>query len=731
VEAAPDALLVVNDAGRIMLANRQCEVLFGWAAADLVGRPLEALIPQSLRDAYGERWAAYLADPRTRSTTAGTGVSALRVDGAEVPVDIGLSPVETPAGFAVILSVRDATPRREMERELQASEERWKTSLAGMLDGFAILRSVREQGEIVDFEFVYVNQAAAVTYRRSAEELVGATVRAVLPGFESSGRFDDYKRVVETGRPLTTLDHRYSDETVSGIFDTQAWKLDDGFAVSWRDVSDREASALALRTSEERFRACVETLPDALSIFTAVRQDSGEIVDFRWDYANVAASAMTGYPPGELPGRRLLEVLPDHRPSGMFDVYKRVVETGEPFHEPSLWYEDVWGDGTRQVRATRVQDGFVVVTREVTGQRKQQEAVARQQAELERTNREIRLLNELAEFLQGCPTPEEAYSVVAGSSERLFPGCGGFLSIMQPSRDLLEMAAAWGEAAGKEAVTVFAPGDCWALRRGRPHLSGGAEPRCPHFRDSAAAWCLCVPMIGQSEPIGVFHVLSAARAEPGSGSAAVPDWIQPLASTVSGQVSMAAANLKLRDTLRNLSIRDPLTGLFNRRYMEETLAREVSRSKRTSSPLAVLQLDIDYFKQFNDAYGHEAGGAVMKAVADILMRMFRDSDVACRYGGEEFTLILPDCPLDTAEARAEELRARLSRLDISYEGSDLAAPTMSCGIAVYPEHGAAPGTLLRVADAALYAAKAAGRDRVVRAPVRGTGDATAPQPPSP
>jgi diguanylate cyclase (GGDEF)-like protein len=139
--------------------------------------------------------------------------------------------------------------------------------------------------------------------------------------------------------------------------------------------------------------------------------------------------------------------------------------------------------------------------------------------------------------------------------------------------------------------------------------------------------------------------------------------------------------------------------------MEETLAREVSRSKRTSSPLAVLQLDIDYFKQFNDAYGHEAGDAVMKAVADILMRMFRDSDVACRYGGEEFTLILPDCPLDTAEARAEELRARLSRLDISYEGSDLAAPTMSCGIAVYPEHGHDVDTLLQRADVAMYLAK--------------------------
>jgi PAS domain S-box-containing protein len=270
-----------------------------------------------------------------------------------------------------------------------------------MLDGFATVRAVREEGRIVDFEWSYVNPAGATTYGRQPEELVGARLCAVLPGLRESGMFERYCAVVENGERLSMVELSYADEGARGTFDLRAWKLDDGFAVTWRDVTDREQASAALRASEERFRASVEHLHEALSVFTAVRHGDGSIVDFRWSYANPAASAITGYSSEELQGRLLLDVLPDHGPSGMLDVYKRVVETGEPYIEPSLWYEDVWGDGERRrrafdVRATKLHDGFVVVTREVTSERERAAELACQRTELERSYTEMLAANERA-----------------------------------------------------------------------------------------------------------------------------------------------------------------------------------------------------------------------------------------------------------------------------------------------------------------------------------------------
>jgi len=716
VDAAPDAVIVVDARGVIILANRQCESLLGWGQEDLVGRPLEVVVPPALRQVHVKHRAGYFAKPRTRPMAAGTALTALRVDGTQVPVDISLSPIDTPDGTVVMAAIRDATERRRMEEDLQASERRWKTSLASMLDAFCILRCVRQGVAVVDFEFVYLNAPAARTIGRPAEALIGTRVSESLPGFLTSGRFRDYLGVVESGEPVSSYQHHYGDQLVQGVFDSQIWKLDDGVAATWRDVSDRQASALALRDSEERFRASVEDLPDTLSIFTAVRDAGGEIVDFRWEYANRAAGVTIGIKPEDLAGRSLLEVLPDHGPSGVFATYRRVVETGDPYVEPCLWYEDVWGDGVRrrlafEIRATKLRDGFVVMARDITGLRTQAEDVARHQAELERTNGEIRLLNELAELLQGCLSAAEAYPIAARLSAGLFPGSGGSISITNAARDLIESKAFWGEV--DSGQPAFAPTDCWAVRRGKPHLSGVIEPRCPHLGSSTAAWCLCVPMLGQGEPIGVYHLLWANGPPEDSGEGPLPATLLQLALSVAGQISMAAANLKLRDKLRTLSIRDPLTGLFNRRYMEETLARELSLAGRRQSPLSVLQLDIDHFKDFNDAYGHDAGDVMIRYVAQAVQRLFRASSFACRYGGEEFTIVLPDCSLSDAVARAEELRGVLVEARVLHNRSVLAAPTVSCGVATFPDQARTAGALVACADAALYAAKAAGRNCVI------------------
>lgn len=176
---------------------------------------------------------------------------------------------------------------------------------------------------------------------------------------------------------------------------------------------------------------------------------------------------------------------------------------------------------------------------------------------------------------------------------------------------------------------------------------------------------------------------------------------------------MALANLKLRESLRNQSVRDPLTGLFNRRYMEESLERELRRFSRSQRPVGVIMLDLDHFKRFNDTFGHDAGDALLRELGHLLQTRTRKEDMACRYGGEEFVIVLSGASLEIAQERAEQLREKVKTLKVELRGHSLGAMTVSLGVAVAPHHGSTIAEILRAADLALYEAKKAGRDRVV------------------
>jgi diguanylate cyclase (GGDEF)-like protein len=410
-----------------------------------------------------------------------------------------------------------------------------------------------------------------------------------------------------------------------------------------------------------------------------------------------------------------LELFPHDAVSGMMDTYRRVVETGEPFADPSKWHETEHdgryrGHGVRafDIRAAKLDDGFVVVTRDVTERLAQVNELARQRQELERSNTEMRALNVLAVMLQTCATAEEAYSGIAQSCAALFHEFSGSISIMRPLRDALDSRARWGDPVGPMS---FGPTDCWALRRGSPYVSGAAGPRCGHLTGSTVRQCLCVPMIGPSESMGVVHVMG-----PASDDDDHVDFddspTRHLAVTVAGQLSMAFANLRLRDSLREMSIRDPLTGLFNRRFMEETLDRDLGIALRGNTEVGIVVIDVDHFKAFNDTHGHEAGDAILEAVGEVLTSFSRASDVACRFGGEEFMMILPGCSIEDTRSRAEELRRRVAALRVPFRDIELVGPTISCGIAGYPQHGLTSEVLIRCADEALYAAKRGGRDQV-------------------
>jgi diguanylate cyclase (GGDEF)-like protein len=208
--------------------------------------------------------------------------------------------------------------------------------------------------------------------------------------------------------------------------------------------------------------------------------------------------------------------------------------------------------------------------------------------------------------------------------------------------------------------------------------------------------------------LGILHLY---RSERDTASIAEQPFLT-LAETVTSSISLSLGTLQLRETLRQQSIRDSLTGLFNRRYLDETLPREILRATRTGSTLGVMMVDIDHFKQLNDTHGHEAGDAVLSALGGFLQHHVRGDDIACRYGGEEFTLILPGASLDAVCDRAEQLRVGVRSLVVRCNNTQLDPIALSLGVAMWPQHGETEEVLLQAADAALYRAKQKGRNRV-------------------
>jgi diguanylate cyclase (GGDEF)-like protein len=294
---------------------------------------------------------------------------------------------------------------------------------------------------------------------------------------------------------------------------------------------------------------------------------------------------------------------------------------------------------------------------------------------------------------------------------RLFPGFSGALYLIHASRNYLECVTRFGNPDLGEPV--FGSNACWALRRGEMQWLGQGGLRCGHVHaDTGGRVILCVPVTAQGETIGIAYLQSDADigvAELGE----VREHIERLAGMVADRLGIAIANVKLRESLRLQSIRDPLTGLLNRRYLEESLPRELGLARREEQSLAVLMIDVDHFKRFNDAYGHDTGDQALRMVGGLFASQFRGSDIACRFGGEEFAIVLPGAGRAEALARAEQLCGQVRELKVMYHGDVVGTLTISAGIAVCGEHGDTMEALLEVADAALYQAKRDGRDRVV------------------
>ncbi len=323
---------------------------------------------------------------------------------------------------------------------------------------------------------------------------------------------------------------------------------------------------------------------------------------------------------------------------------------------------------------------------------------------------QVARLFEMADVLQSATDYTDANQVLKATASDLLPGFSGALYVFNNSRDRLVLSTSWGRLDDELPVETIPPDQCWALKRGKPHLNrhDGKKLCCEHHHGDDTA--LEIPMIARGEIMGPVPALRHRRQRRGQARRRH----QPRDGARRRHVALALANMALREKLKNQALRDPLTGLYNRRYMEDCLQRFVRLADRENREVSVVMVDLDHFKRLNDEHGHAFGDTVLRDTAVTLIGGLRETDIVCRYGGEELVVILPDCSLERAADKAEALRVRIAALTETH-GTPISA---SFGVAAIPYTSSSVTELLASADAALYKAKQQGRDRVITAPTR-------------
>jgi len=488
------------------------------------------------------------------------------------------------------------------------------------------------------------------------------------------------------------------------------------------DAAGRGRDDDALRVSEVRYRRLFETAKDGILLLDA---DTGRITD-----VNPFLLEMLGFSHDELVGKALWEIGPVRDIQASQEAMRHLQDK-EYIRYENLPLETKSKERVHVEFVSNVYlvDGLRVIqcnVRDITARKLAEEGSLKQNAELQvmvadmkQRDVEMNRLNQMNDLLHACATQDEACKVIALMAGDLFAGHSGFLAMLRSRDGQLDTVARWGDETATE--TAFDLSDCWAMRRGRPHAV--VDPRdglvCRHFIDQPASGYLCVPLSVQGETLGLLCLLGSPG-DPSSGAVK-----QRLAISMGESIKLSISNLRLREKLREQATLDVLTGLYNRRFLDESLARELHRALRRKSSLCVAMLDLDHFKRFNDTFGHEAGDALLRELGQLLRDKVRKSDISCRYGGEEFVLVFPDSSLADTRQRVEELRALVKALELRHGDQTLGKVTVSVGIAQSRADGSKPGELLRAADEALYAAKQAGRDCVVASDAHTTAVSTA------
>ena len=328
------------------------------------------------------------------------------------------------------------------------------------------------------------------------------------------------------------------------------------------------------------------------------------------------------------------------------------------------------------------------------------------QKEVKERTHELSLMQMLGSLMSACTTVDGAANVVHPIAKNLLPGClGGAITLIKSSRNRLDLITEWGDT--WQGSKRFEPADCWSLLKGHTHFSidDGLEIRCRHSKEEDHLYQVCIPLVAQGETLGVLHLNYEDQS-------ALESNINK-AESMAEKIGLALANMRLREDLRQQAIRDPLTGLYNRRYMMDFLEQHTYGTETQHEKLSVMMIDLDHFKRFNDTFGHDAGDYVLKQVSMELKQNTRETDMVCRFGGEELCIICPNTDDKTVKELGQMLVNRISGQGMQYNGQSLGNITISMGVATRLNSETNHDVLLKEADSMLYIAKEEGRNRVV------------------
>ena len=600
-----------------------------------------------------------------------------------------------------LMLVEDIRDRKGAESALRTEKQLMERLISSSVDG------------IVAFDrdgFLTVwNPGMERIFGVSARETLGRHALQACPFFRELGE-DANLAAALRGEKVISRDKRY---TVPGtakpayfegyygpMYDPSNGEVIGGLAII-RDVTSSRRAEEERRISEERYRELFENANDM--VYT--HDLNGKIIS-----VNKAAERILGYDRAEALQMRFSQlVAPEFQQTARRTIERQIADEIPVTQEIDMVAKDA-SKVTMEVSNRLIfREGKAVgiqgIARDITERKKTEEAL--QQAnkkleawvrELEQRTREMTLLSEMGDILRACVTTEEVYEVIVRVSQEIFPVLGGALFVLGPLRNIVEAVAEWGDTTQMELM--FAPEDCWALRRGRIHWVEDTRVGllCKHLRTPPPRGYLCVPMMAQSEAVGVLHLTQPEDAR-------MPEAKQRLAVAMAEHVAMALSNLRLHETLRNQSIRDQVTGLFNRSFMEESLDLELRRAVRGGHPISVIMLALDHFHRIHEDYGPDTGDSILRRVAMLLQANVRKGDIACRYGGHIYVVILPQSSYDIGRRRADTLCEIARTLEIKYRSEQVGRISVSVGLAVFPGHGQTVEELLRSAEMALNRAK--------------------------
>lgn len=595
----------------------------------------------------------------------------------------------------------------------------------------------------LNFEIKDWNAASERIFGWKKSEILGKRASSLIPNSLNTniddiwnelieGRGGDYilnENVTKEGeviycewRNTPLLDHQ---QTVVGVL---------SFV---QNVTERIKSEDKIKKSENKFSTIFETSPDAISISEV---ETGKIIE-----VNPGYSKISGWKQSEIIGRTSIElniwmnqqeresfiraILDKREVDGMEMQFRRkdgetiigmlsgrIVQLNDKPHLLA-YFHDISDRKKSEIELKEINKRFELLTQELD------ERVTERTAELSRTVEQLTkreadfsLLSRMQDLVLSCQTRAEILDILKHTVTKLYPKSSGGLALYQDKEKLFTAVLKFGD--GCQLKDEFSIDACWGLRQGRVHemRSLDQDPCCNHFEgsDCVVSHYLCLPLMVQGRTFGLFW-LDSNDSEQGFTATD-----RQVVISIADTIKLALSNLDLRTALHNQAVRDPLTGLYNRRHLQDTLEKQQARSERTFEPYSIALIDIDHFKKLNDTQGHDAGDAVLVALSSMLQTSMDGIGTAFRYGGEEFVILLPNTNAGDAIRIMDDIRKKWRHHRVAHNGKDLGKVTMSVGVSCAPEHGKSPALLISSADKALYYSKENGRDQVQLFSVRPT-----------